>query len=367
MRFKIRLILLVVLFIVIYLKGEVDSKDISELSLKEASFYQKLGVNNVWCQLCFRKCIIPEGSRGFCRVRENIGGKLYSLVYEKTASWQVMQVEKDTMYHLLPGAWVFAIATASCNFRCKQCHNWMITQVGPEELRSQHWPPEEVVERAIRHGCTFISCTVNEPTVFYEYMYDIFRLAKKRGLKTLFRSNGAMRPEPLRKLLKCTDAVSLDLKGFTEKFYQETLSAELEPVLKTLKILKEEGVWFEITNLIIPTLNDDMKDIRRLCEWVKENIGPDVPLHFNRFFPAYRLTRLTPTPIETLEAAYKMARKTGLNYVYIGNVPGHKYNSTFCPKCGKKLIHRVHFAVLSNDIKDKRCGSCGYDIAGIWR
>lgn len=203
--------------------GRVITKSLKERtasSFREAMYYQKLEDNKVWCQLCFRKCIIHEGERGFCRVRENRGGKLYSLVYGKTASWQVMAVEKDTMYHLLPGARVFAVATASCNFRCKQCHNWTITQVGPEELRSHHWSPEEVVERAIRHRCTFISCTVNEPTVFYEYMYDIFKVAKERGLKTLFRSNGAMQPEPLRRLLKYTDAVSLDLKGFTEKFYQ---------------------------------------------------------------------------------------------------------------------------------------------------
>jgi pyruvate formate lyase activating enzyme len=335
-------------------------------SLREAMWYRRSGDKRAFCELCFRGCIIPEGQRGFCRVRENRGGRLYSLVYGKTVSWQIMPIEKDTMYHLLPNAGVFALATASCNFRCKQCHNWQISQRGPEELRSLDWPPDEIVRRATENRCIFISCTMNEPTVFYEYMLDIAKLAKERGLLTLFRSNGAMRPEPLRELLKYMDGVSLDLKGFSADFYREILSAELEPVLETLKVLKEDGVLFEITNLVIPTLNDNFEDIRRMCIWIKENLGKETFLHFNRFFPAYKLTHLPPTPIETLEMAREIAVEVGLDYVYIGNAPGHKYNSTFCPRCGEMVIHRIHFVVIGINLVGGRCKFCGHEIPGIW-
>ncbi len=345
----------------------LSSFSASKDEMVEAKFYQRLEGNKVWCQLCFRKCIIAEGERGFCRVRENRGGKLYSLVYGKPGGLQIDPIELEPMYHMFPGHRNLCVFTASCNFSCKHCHNWHITTRGPEELRSRNYSPEEVVEEAIKKGCKSISHSINEPTVFYEYMYDIARIAKEKGLLTLFHTNGSLSPQPLRALLKYMDGVTVDLKGFTEEFYREISSAELEPVLMTLKIIREEGVWLEITNLIIPTLNDDMKDIRRMCEWIKENLGEDVPLHFTRFSPAYKLTRLPPTPIETLEAARKIAVEMGLNYVTIGNVPGHRYNSTFCPRCKKRLIHRVHFTVLNNNIEDGKCRFCQYEIPGIWR
>jgi len=336
------------------------------MGLKEARFYQRLDDNKVWCQLCFHNCIIAEGKRGFCRVRENQRGKLYSLVYGRPVGLQVDPIELEPMYHMLPGHLNLCVFTASCNFRCKHCHNWHITTRGPEELRSRNYSPQEVVEEAIRRGCKSISHSINEPTIFFEYMYDIAGEARDRGLLNLFHTNAGISPEPLRALLKHMDGVVVDLKGFTEEFYQEISSAELEPVLKTLKIIREEGVWLEIVNLIIPTLNDDMEDIRRMCIWIKENLGADTPLHFSRFVPAYKLTHLPPTPIRTLEAAHRIAKEVGLNFVTIGNVPGHRYNSTFCPNCGKKLIHRIHFRVLSNKIREGRCGFCEYEIPGIW-
>ena len=360
MRFRVELTLLAVLLFMAGLIGE------GWASLKEASFYQRLDNKWVLCQLCFRKCTIPEGGRGFCRVRENRGGKLYSLVYGKVYSWQVAPIEKDGMYHLFPGTRLLALATASCNFRCKHCHNWTLTQVGPQDLSYHEWSPQEVVETAIRRRAKTISGTINEPAVFYEYLYDIAKIAKEEGLKVQFHTNGSLNPEPLRELLKYIDGVVVDLKGFTQKFYGEISSAELEPVLRALKVIKEEGVWLEITNLIIPTLNDDLRDIRRMCEWIKKNLGPEVPLHFTRFSPAYKLTRLPPTPIETLEAARKIAVEVGLNYVTIGNVPGHKFNSTFCPRCKKRLIHRIHFTVLSNNIEEGKCRFCREEIPGIW-
>lgn len=335
-------------------------------SVKEAMFYQRTPDSKIRCQLCFRRCVIGNGKRGFCRVRENRDGKLYSLVYGRIYSWQVAPVEKDGMYHLLPGSKLLALATASCNFRCKHCHNWTLTQVGPEDISYENYSPEEVVETAIRSGARIISGTINEPTIFYEYLYDIAKLAKKRGIKFQFHTNGGISPGPLSELLKYTDGVVVDLKGFTEKFYREICSAELEVVLETLRIIRQKNVWLEITNLVIPTLNDDPEDIRRMCRWIKENLGPEVPLHFTRFSPEYKLTHLSRTPIETLEKAHRIAKEVGLHYVTIGNVPGHRYNSTFCQSCQKRLIHRIHFTVLSNDIKDGRCKFCQHRVPGVW-
>jgi len=345
----------------------MDAEAVKDPSLREAMFYRKLGDKRVWCQLCFRKCTIAEGERGFCRNRENRKGTLYNLVHGKPAAVHIDPIEKEPQFHMLPGTEILCFGTASCNFRCRFCQNWHLSQRSMEEIGYHYdMPPEKAVETAIERGIPTVSFTYNEPTAFYEYVYDVARLAKAKGLRVLFHSNGSMNSEPLRELLKYTDAVTIDLKGFSDEFYQGASSAELEPVLRTLKIIKGEGVWLEIVNLVIPTLNDDAGMIREMCEWIKENLGPNVPLHFTRFFPAYRLTNLPPTPIETLEMAREIAVDVGLKYVYIGNAPGHKYNSTFCPKCGKALIHRIHFMVLENNIKGGRCGFCGYEIPGIW-
>lgn len=333
---------------------------------RETMFYEKLKDNTVQCGICFRRCIIPEGKRGFCRNRENRGGILYNLVYAKPSAVHIDPIEKEPALHMLPGTQILCFGTAGCNFRCKFCHNWHLSQRSIEEMDTYSLLPEDAVNLAIEKKIPTLSFTYNEPTSFYEYVYDIAKLAKAKGLKILWHSNGSMSPQALKELLKYTDAVTIDLKGFTDKFYREASSAELEPVLRTLKIIKEQGVWLEIVNLVIPTLNDNPEDIKRMCEWIKENLGPDTPLHFSRFSPAYKLIALSPTPIETLEKAYSIAREAGLNYVTIGNVPGHGYNSTFCPKCGQRLIHRVHFTVLSNGIKNGKCSSCGHKIPGIW-
>ncbi len=335
-------------------------------SLKEAMFYERLDGNKIQCNICFRRCIVPPGGRGFCRVRENRDGRYYSLVYSSPSAVHVDPIEKEPQLHMLPGSEILCLGTAGCNFRCRHCHNWHLSQARPEDLDTYHLLPEDVIELAIQKDIPTISFTYNEPTVFYEYVYDIAVLAKKKGLRILWHSNGSMNPEPLRTLLKYTDAVTIDLKGFTKKAYQNS-SAELKPVLKTLKIIKQEGRWLEIVNLVIPTINDNPDDIKRMCEWIKENLGEEVPLHFSRFFPNYKLLHLPPTPIETLKDAYKIAKDTGLHYVTIGNVPGHKYNSTFCPKCKRRLIHRVHFQVLENNVVEGRCGFCNHKIPGIWR
>ncbi len=336
--------------------------------LREAMFYEKLDKNAVGCNICFRRCVIPQGKRGFCRNRENRDGVLYSVVHSRPSAVQIDPIEKEPQLHMLPGTKILCLGTAGCNFRCLHCQNWHLSQQSIEELGyAYNLSPEEVVRIALEKDIPTISFTYNDPISFYEYVYDIAKLAKSRGLKILWHSNGSLNPKPLRELLKYTDAVTIDLKGFTEKFYRKVSSAQLQPVLHTLKIIKEEGVWLEIVNLIIPTLNDNPQDIRRMCVWIKENLGPEVPLHFSRFSPAYRLTNLFPTPVKKLEQAYKIAKEVGLEYVTIGNVPGHKENSTFCPNCGERLIHRIHFQVLSNNIQEGQCKFCRHKIPGIWK
>ncbi len=335
---------------------------------KEAMFYQRLEDGSVQCGICFRRCIIPAGERGFCRNRENREGLLYNLVYSRPSAVQIDPVEKEPQLHFLPGSSILCLGTAGCNFRCRHCHNWHLSQRSIEEMvHIYNLTPLEVVELALRKNIPTISFTYNEPISFYEYVYDVSKLAKQKGLKVIWHSNGSMNPEPLRELLKYTDAVTIDLKGFTNKFYSEVSQARLEPVLEVLKTIRQAGVHLEIVNLIIPTLNDDSDDLRRMCVWIRDNLGSDVPLHFSRFSPAYRLTSLAPTPIKKLEEAYNIAKKAGLEYVTIGNVPGHKYNSTFCPNCKKRLIYRRHFTMLENNIVEGRCKFCNHEIPGIWQ
>lgn len=335
--------------------------------LKEAMFYKKLDEDTVQCEVCFRGCVLKDGQRSFCRNKENRKGRLYSLVYAKPSAVHIDPIEKEPCFHMLPGSHILCFGTAGCNFRCKFCHNWHLSQRSIEEMEyTYNLRPEEAVSLASEKKIPTLSFTYNEPTSFYEYVYDIAKLAKQKGLKILWHSNGALRQEPLRELLKYTDAVTIDLKGFTQEFYQNVSEAKLEPVLNTLKIIRQEGKWLEIVNLHVPSLNDNPKDIESMCLWIKENLGADTPLHFSRFFPAYRITSLPATPIPTLEKAYEIAKGCGLNYVTIGNAPGHKYNSTFCPKCANIIIHRTHFSVLSNNIINGRCKFCGKDIPGIW-
>lgn len=335
---------------------------------QEARHYEVINKNSVKCGLCFRGCFISDGKRGFCRVRENNKGKLYSIVYGRPAALQLDPIEKEPMYHIHPGSDILCTGTASCNFRCQFCHNWHLSQRIPEELehRIKKLTPKDVVNeaKALKAGLSF---TYNEPTIFYEYMYDISKLGKREGMVTIFHTNGGMRPEPMKELLKNMLGVTVDLKGFTADFYRDVSFSKMEPVLETLKLIKKEGVWLEIVNLIIPTLNDNMENIKQMCKWIVENLGKDVPVHFNRFFPAYRMQHLSPTPIGTLDKAREIAIKEGIRFVYIGNAPGHKYNSTYCPECNKQIIRRTHFTVHEVRIKKGKCEFCGYQIPGIWK
>jgi len=323
----------------------------------------------VQCQVCFRRCVVPKGGRGFCRNKVNVGGRYYTVVYGRPNALQIDPIEKEPSFHMWPGATILCTGTASCNNRCRFCQNWHLSQQSFEEIEPYAYAIDArgTVELARSRGCDAVSFTYNEPTVFYEHMFDVVVAARKAGMGTLFHTNGGMNEEPLAALLPHMDAITVDLKAFTPEFYREVSASQLEPVLRTLQQIHSSSVHLEIVNLVIPTLNDDPADIRRMCRWIRDTLNDQVPLHFTRFHPAYQLTSLPPTPIETLESAAQIADDEGLHYVYIGNVPGHERNSTFCPACGAVIIERMHFAVLSLDVEHGKCRFCGHPIPGVWR
>jgi pyruvate formate lyase activating enzyme len=345
----------------------------SSLSLKQgfirtkvSPYFKRLEGKTIMCTLCPRFCVVPEGKRGYCEVRENRGGVYYSLVYGNPCAVHIDPIEKKPFFHVLPASMAFSIATAGCNFDCKFCQNWEISQARPEETINFDLPPEVVVSLAKKYHCAAITSTYVEPTIFYEYMYDIGKLALKENILNTCHSNGYINPAPLKALCRYLDAACIDLKGFSEKFYREETEGSLAPVLETLKILRQEGVHIEIVNLVIPTKNDDMKMIKEMAIWIKENLGEEIPLHFSRFFPCYKLKNLPPTPIETLEQAREVALKAGLKYVYLGNVPGHPAENTYCPHCQRLIIKRLGYQIQAMHIKEGHCAYCGTPIYGIW-
>lgn len=335
--------------------------------MKEAMFWEVKDKKKktVQCHLCPRNCVIAEGNYGNCNSRKNIKGKLYSMVYARPCSMAIDPIEKKPLYHFMPGTTIFSIATTGCNLHCKHCQNWEISQSRPDETLTAEVSPEEVVEKAVENGCQSIAYTYTEPTIFYEYVYDIARLARKKGLKNVMVTNGYINKEPLEKLYPFIDAANVDLKAFTEEFYKDIAFATLKPVLETIKRLKKMKVWIEITNLIIPTLNDDLNTIKKMCEWIKNNVGSETPLHFSRFFPFYQLSHLPPTSPETLYKARETALKVGLKHVYIGNIFVEKEDDTYCPKCNELVVSRSGLGVLTNKIKNGKCPN-GHSIAGVW-
>ncbi len=333
--------------------------------MKEALFYKKLDKKKIQCLLCPRECIIPEGKRGFCKVRENKNGKLFSVVYSRPCSVQIDPIEKKPLFHFIPGHKSFSIGTTGCNLACKHCQNYTTSQAYPEEFPGYEITPDKAVSEAIKKKCKSISYTYNEPTIFYEYVLDTAKIARKNKLKNVMVTNGYINPEPFKQLYEYIDGANVDLKGFDDRFYREVSAAKLEPVLTTLKNLSKSKTWFEITNLIIPTLNDNLKKIKEMCEWIKENLGINVPLHFTAFYPTYKLIDLPPTSPEILVKAREIALKTGLNFVYVGNVYVEGAENTYCPKCKELLIERMGFSILQNKIKDGKC-PCGEKISGVW-
>lgn len=333
----------------------------------EARFYRRVDAETLECGLCPNRCKLLNGQRGFCRAREPRDGKLYSLVYGKACAVHIDPIEKKPLFHFLPGTPIFSIATAGCNFRCKFCQNWQISQSRPDETYNYDLSPHEVVDQTLKNNCPSIAYTYTEPSIFYEYMFDTAKIAKIKGIKNMYHSNGSLNPKPVEEISLYLDGANIDLKAFTQEFYSEICAGYLETVLDTLKILKRNRVWVEITNLVVPTLNDDLAKIKQMCIWIKENLGPDVPMHFSRFWPQYKLTTLNPTPVETLEKAREVALNIGLNFVYIGNVPGHSGENTYCPKCKKPVIKRRGFTILENNLNSAGdCKFCKYPIPGVW-
>ncbi|HTY44944.1 MAG TPA: AmmeMemoRadiSam system radical SAM enzyme [Patescibacteria group bacterium] len=335
-------------------------------TLKEALFYEKLKDRAVQCHLCPRNCLITEGRRGFCGVRENRNGTLYTLVYSRPVAVHIDPIEKKPLFHFLPGTAAYSIATAGCNLRCKFCQNWEISQRKPEEVSSLDVSPEELVRRVKEAGSPTIAYTYTEPTIFYEYMLETAKLAKKQGIRNMMHSAGYINKEPLEQLLPYLDAANIDLKGFSDDYYARFSDATLGPVLETLKAIKKAGVHLEVTNLIVPGFNDDSQTLIAMCRWIKDNLGADTPLHFSRFFPLYKLAALNPTPVSALEKARDIALDCGLKYVYIGNISPHPAEQTYCPACNKVLIRRSGYIVLEVNIVDGKCKFCGEKIAGVW-
>ena len=336
------------------------------IKTKLSPYFTSLGGEEIRCELCPKQCRVPKGERGVCRVRENRDGKCYSLVYANPCAFHLDPIERNPFFHVLPGSRSLSLATAGCNFQCKFCQTWEISQAFPEDVYSYEIPPELVVKRAKQMRARSVAYTYVEPVIFYEYMVEVGSCTQQAGLLSLIHSNGFINPDPLRNLAKVIDAANIDLKGFTDQFYRELCDGQLEPVLETLRALRRENVHLEITNLIIPTKNDDMSLVREMCLWVKRELGADTPIHFSRFYPLYKLKNLPPTPVAMLEQARKVALSSGLEYVYIGNVPGHEGENTFCPECEKMIIQRTGYMVGEVRLKGGNCEYCGKPIPGIW-
>ena len=334
--------------------------------LQEALWWEPEANGKAHCYLCPRHCHIGEGQAGFCFIRVNAGGKLYSLGYAHPAALQVDPVEKKPLNHFLPGTRIFSLGTAGCNMGCFFCQNWDISKSRADQVGSSFVPAEDVVLLAIRNHCDSLAFTYNEPTIWGEYVIDICHAAKEAGLNTVMVSNGYITHDAFHDIYDHVDAANIDLKAFTENFYGKITLTHLQPVLDTLKWLKNEtNVWFEVTNLIIPTLNDAAGESRELAEWILENLGPDVPLHFTAFHPDFKLQDKPRTPPETLHAARRIALETGLHYVYEGNIFSDGAH-TSCPSCNTLLIERSWHDVQQNRLNDGHCPKCGRAIPGRW-
>jgi pyruvate formate lyase activating enzyme len=320
----------------------------------------------VRCQLCAQSCSLEPGQRGRCRSRMNVGGELRSLVYGRPAAVNVDPIEKKPFYHFLPGAAAFSLATSGCPLRCRFCQNWELSQSSPEDHATAFVPPSEIVSRAASRRSPVIAFTYNEPTVFTEYLTDIARAAAGQGIRSVLVSCGFMQEAPLAEMCDVLAAIKIDLKGFSEAFYRDVCGASLAPVLRSIKEVARRGTHLEIVNLVVPTHNDSEPMMKGLVDFVLTELGPDVPLHFTRFHPAFQLLNLAPTPVETLERARDIGLTAGLRYVYVGNVPGHPGNHTYCPACRKVVVERSGYFVTGTHLREGRCAFCRQPVKGVW-
>jgi len=335
--------------------------------MKEAMLYERLEGTDVRCRLCAHRCLIKDGTRGVCLVRENRGGTLYTYSYGKSISHGIDPVEKKPLFHFQPGSATFSIATAGCNFHCRFCQNWQISQVLRDggSIRGQDLPPERIVDLAVQSGCGSISYTYTEPTIFFEYAYDTGRLAHQAGLKNILVTNGYMTAEALETVRPYLDAANVDLKSFDDEFYRKLAGARLQPVLDTLKLMRKLGVWIEVTTLVIPGWNDTEVLFRQIASFIAEELGVDTPWHISRFHPMYDMSDVPPTPASSLHQARRIGLEAGLRYVYEGNVPGSDGENTYCYNCGVVLVRRFGHRLVENKVSSGACYNCGAAIVGV--
>lgn len=335
--------------------------------MREAALYETKPDGSVRCRLCSHDCLIPQGDRGKCGVRENQAGTLFTLVYGRTITESVDPIEKKPLFHFYPGSTAYSIATPGCNFRCRWCQNWQISQAVRDQDLSAGRPaePEQIVARAQAAGCRSIAYTYTEPTIFYEYALDTARRARAAGMANSFVSNGYMSAEMLKVFSPYLDAANIDLKSFRDETYREYVGARLKPVLMTLQRLKKYGIWLEVTTLVIPGINDSRAELTDAARFVVGELGPDTPWHLSAFYPAYQMMDTPLTPPDTLKQARELGLKEGLEYVYLGNVSGAGAENTVCPSCGLTLIERRNCRLLSNRVSGGRCPDCGTSISGV--
>ena len=347
------------------MQAGVQKQDDSQFTV-EARFYQKLENKKIKCKLCPRECTVGDRERGYCGVRENRGGTYYSLVHSRVCAAHVDPIEKKPLFHYLPGTVAFSLATAGCNVNCKFCQNWDISQSRPEQVPAEYTPPRRVADLAGQYGCPTIAYTYSEPVVFSEFLMDAADAGHEAGIRSVVVSNGYMQQESLKAAYGKMDAVKIDIKAFSESYYKDVVTGQLKPVLDSLVTLRKMDKWTEIVYLVVPTLNDDDAGFQGLARWIKANLGVDVPLHFTQFHPEYLLKNLPITPLPTLERAKAIADAEGLHYVYIGNVPGHPAQNTYCPKCRRMLVERVGFTASRMLIRKDCCPFCQHPVPGIW-
>jgi pyruvate formate lyase activating enzyme len=343
----------------------LPSGDQNSIYRREAMFQEETP-RGIMCRICPNECILKEGELSQCNNRIVHNSVLYTMAYGNPCSVNVDPVEKKPLYHFLPGSRAFSIATAGCNLACLNCQNWTISQTSPDKTRNYHLMPEDVVKQSISNKCRSIAYTYSEPVSFYEYAYETAIIAKEKGIKNIFKSNGYINPEPLKQLCTVLDGANIDLKSFNNNTYLKLTGGKLQPVLDSLKIYKDMGVWLEITYLIVPTWTDSTDEIADMCRWLSDNGFKETPIHFSRFYPVHKLEQLPPTPVEVLNKASRIALDEGLKYVYIGNVPGNELSDTRCPSCNTPVVTRQGYRITSYNITGGVCNNCGQPVDGVW-
>ncbi|MHC1733787.1 MAG: AmmeMemoRadiSam system radical SAM enzyme [Bacteroidales bacterium] len=329
------------------------------------AMFQEMSAKGVVCMICPNECTLKDGELSDCHNRIARKSKLYTMAFGNPCAANIDPVEKKPLYHFLPGTKAFSIATAGCNLACLNCQNWTISQTSPDKTRNYDMPPASVVKQAVAGGCRSIAYTYSEPVTFYEYVLETAQEARSSGIKNIIVSNGYINREPLKQLCRYLDGANIDLKAFTDSTYLKLTGGKLQPVLESLKTYRDEGVWLEITNLVVPGWTDKPDEIRQMCDWLAENGFTHTPLHFSRFQPQYKLEHLPPTPAGILNKAVEIAREAGLKFVYLGNMPGAGVDDTLCPSCGKKVVDRSGYRIVSQSLREGKCG-CGNIIPGVW-